>query len=813
MATPDNESVQYDIRIEAVLALKNLADLTNATQSFHQKITDTTLAVQEASARWGVSFGEAKARLQGLDQELSGAAESSTVFGSAGQQAWNQVGKSAEENANKTVGGINLMRTAMHVLVVGTIFEIINAFRTMFTEALDGLKKLEVSVYNLANAERALSESGIDVTFKDLEAVVDRLHTKFQGLFSKVQLQDAVADIAIATKELGLSAEQIEKIAQASAALQLRNPERTLQDVNKQLLTAILSGQTKGIRSLGVEASEAAIQQKALEMGLIQVGQKADAQAKSLATLELVYQATAGDAKNLAQYQNNLSGVTQTIQSTWQDLLATVAKLYGPEIIAGLKLVSGVLQGWLGIIQFLEPELQKLMANFIGIGRAVATAIEIMANPNLSRTEKIAKVFEAFKSGVSDTNAYFQQFIDNIDTATSSVNKLGDAFDSAGFGGEIEKIMEDSARAVDDLNEKLSQKQEDLDTEYQRKAADALTDYQRKVEDILREGANKVNEIKQKARRDDKDREAKYQLDLWELQQKYLMDLEDALHNRDAKTILRLQRQYAFDKEDLDRKKKLDDQKHAQEVADEVKNAQEDIKRRLEQAKIEYQRKLQDLNLAKAREEEDLQKWYRRELDDLHKAEQRKLEDLIKSWIQQGKITQAGAQYVYDILKHYFGPGGMTDALYQYMMQQLGAALQSAVGLGNAAGGISTPNGPIDTTTTSGGTQPVGSSGGTTSLGTQAGGLAEGGSFLATKPSTIRVGETRPELIQTTPLGRPGQDLNKLFMGANPTNGQEGMSGKLELAVNLSPDLELRVIRKALDGAADVLTRVNNSKV
>lgn len=817
MVAPNSEYLEFDIRLQARDAITQLQELTNAATTFQERVALVQAQVKQFSESTGMSLKASVSYFKEMDQTLADAGQQSALFGSQSKQGWMDVSAGAE----KATGGINLMRTALHVLAATAIFEVINAFRQLFTEAIDGLKSLEVSVYNLGNAERALSQSGIDITFKDLEAVVDRLHTKFQGLFSNVAIQDTVADIAIATKDLGLSAKQIEQIASASAAIQLRNPERTLQDVNKQLLTAILSGQTKGIRSLGVEASEAAIQQKALEMGLVAVGQKADAQAKSLATLQLIYDATSGDAKNLSQYQNNLSGVTQTITATWQDLVTQMAKIYGPEIITGLKVVLAILQGWLGIITALSPVLEHTMSIFIGLISAAAKYFAVVGNFKMSALEKTNAVIDAFKKGMSSTDAYFKQFVDNADTATGAVDNLNNAldkFDPQKFKEAIEGIITDSQRALDDLNTDVARKTEDINTKYQQKAEDALTKYQQKVQDIQRESANKVADIKQKAREEDASREAKYQLQLWEMQQKYLMDLEDALHNRDARAILRLQRQYAFDKEAAARKHALDNQQASQQVTDQIKQAQADQKQKLADALIAYQRELADQAKAKQRELDDLRVWEQRKRDDLRLAEQRKLEDLITSWINEGKITKQGAQRVYDILRSYFGPGGMTDALYKYMMQSLQGALQTAANIGVASGGIVVPTSGggqtlVNTTSTTGGTPPVGYGGHTTSLGTPAGGLAEGGSYLATTPTTIRVGENRPEIVQTTPIGRPGQDLNKLFMNASLNNGQGGGAGQLELGVTLSPDLESRIIRKTLDETAGVVMRVNKSKV
>ena len=118
----------------------------------------------------------------------------------------------------------------------------------------------------------------------------------------------------------------------------------------------------------------------------------------------------------------------------------------------------------------------------------------------------------------------------------------------------------------------------------------------------------------------------------------------------------------------------------------------------------------------------------------------------------------------------------------------------SAGGLGNASGGSAAAAG-------------LGSASGGTS------GLAEGGSFLATTRQNIQVAENGPELIQATPLGRIGADVNKLFMQAAMNKQGGGERGMLELGVTLSPDLETRIVRKSLDEAAEVVMKVNRMDV
>jgi hypothetical protein len=92
--------------------------------------------------------------------------------------------------------------------------------------------------------------------------------------------------------------------------------------------------------------------------------------------------------------------------------------------------------------------------------------------------------------------------------------------------------------------------------------------------------------------------------------------------------------------------------------------------------------------------------------------------------------------------------------------------------------------------------------------------LAEGGQFIATRPQKILVGEGgQPELVQVTPLSQiaSGQAAAN---GAGGINGLGGANGQTQISVmvDLSPDLEARVINRSLEGAADVIAQVRRGK-
>lgn len=279
------------------------------------------------------------------------------------------------------------------------------------------------------------------------------------------------------------------------------------------------------------------------------------------------------------------------------------------------------------------------------------------------------------------------------------------------------------------------------------------------------------------------------------------MDLEDALHARDARQVIRLQKQYEIDKEALARKQGLDDKQRDADQKAELEDAKIKRDQRLADAKLEYEQKLSDQRTAKQRELDDLAVWYKRELNDLQASIRRKLEALIAGWVAEKKITEANAAQAYGILSKYFGPGGMTDQLYQYLASKLAVPLPMP-SFGAAGGG---GTGPLPYW------QLLQNQQNATSTGTKGGRqMAEGGTLVATRPTSVTFGEAGPEMAQFTPLSRIGQDVGKVFSSGN---GGGGVGGTIVVQLDLSPDVEARVVETSMNGVADVVAKINRTKL
>jgi hypothetical protein len=844
-----NERVRFDIAVEvdaAIKALKNIAEtsensaeavkrlsmflakMSKDTRVPLEQLRQTMVGLNNAIAQKTGSglFSDFKGGDKGIFNAVKGyndAAVASGRFASTQGGVVTSVNKASKamEDADKKARGfghgIDVIRTAMGTLLAVGIFQFISALQSAFTTFIHNLRETELAIYNLVNAEKRLSEQGIDVTPKGLEETIAAVR-ELVPILSQIQAEELVSRIATnVAPALKLTNEQIRQMAEATALLYVRNKAlgKSFDEVEAQLTNAFLTGKvSQGINNLGVKISDQIVKDEALRLGLVKTAEEfnnltgeVEAQVKAQAMLSVVYKNATDDVESIGDYMETTDAQIERSKTAWDDLLTVLGQAGSSEWLAkAIGFIAGILESWVEIITFLTPLLQQFfavsIAGFMSLGYVMQHPLTGLVEFRKKFLEFKALALEDMMNGLGDA----------IDTPTAAVEDLGDAIDELDadeLKQKIEDIISDTQNAREDLAENLQRKLEDLDEEYRRKALDAEQDLQRKIEDINRDAERDLAKLKEKQRQDDLRDEEKYQLALWELRMRFLMDLEDALHARDARQVIRLQKQYNLDKEALAKKKALDDKTREQNQRAELEDVERKRQERIADAQLEYQQKLADQRVAKQRELEDLNTWYAREQADLEEAQQRKLETLLKGWVDEKKITAENAQAVYDILRGYFGPGGMTDALYQYMMQSLAASTQNAIATAmsgfSLGGGLATP---VVSTSSGSGDKGSRSGSGSTRRGR---GRAEGGTLIATRPTTVLMGERGAEAATFTPLNRIGRNEGRIDLNDSPMGGN-GMNGRLVVDLNLSPDLEARVIEKSMDGVGEVIERINSSK-
>jgi hypothetical protein len=375
--------------------------------------------------------------------------------------------------------------------------------------------------------------------------------------------------------------------------------------------------------------------------------------------------------------------------------------------------------------------------------------------------------------------------------------------------GALEKANEEILKAqlkleqdLQDIAIDLGRKMQDITTEYASKRADVERDYANKIGDINRDTQSKIADInrkaqesKAKAHADQLEKEREFQNKLKEMREDFLMDLDDALHARDARAILKLIKQYELEKLQAERKhgldqtnSKKDEQLRQQSYAAERKEAEEEGRAKLADAQRDYALKMAKLKADEEAEVVAAVLAANRKTEDTLKANEDRLKILAADLVSQFNLTKAGLDLILALYQMYYGDGGFISQVMAGMQstlagQQAPISVQSTIRSGNSSG----------------------------RQGSQVGHMAEGGTIIANRPTTVTFGERGMESASFTPIGRTGTDVNKLF-SALGSSGGDGSNGMVTIALDLSPDIEARITKNTMNKTAQIITKTRRSK-
>lgn len=849
MANQATDNVTYIISIEAAEAVQQLEALNAQTSSWDAKISQVTAKVQQLSAQWGTSFRSTIGVLKNADAEMQQASNSAGIFGlqvtnaatgatkSLSNIGFAQVAKEAEDASPRAVRSIDAMRIALGALTAMLVFNVVQAFQNFFSGAIKNAMDLQGALYNVANAERIMSEQGIDITPKGLQKMANELKA-LVPIMSQIDATKAISSLALFTKDLGYTKSQIDELSKAVGVLYVRNQAMGLsfEQVLSQVQTGLLTGRAQGIRDLGVSISESAIQQEALRLGLVKTDKEfqnltgdIQTQVKAQAMLSIIVRNTSKEQADLGKYMETDSGKMKTFSASIEDFKTRTGQAFLPILGVLAQLGSKILD--------VNTAFQKLFAFFdvSAITQIVApfVIIDQALKGNIHSVEDIDKVYASVFSKVNNwvqlhTGLILQQ-ADATDTATTASKNLGSALldmSKVDMSSFVDSLVSMGNR-LSQLDRDFSQQQANYQDEYNTKISRMQQDYQTEVAKTIQDFNDKRASAEQTYRNNQIDAEAKFQEQMRELRAKYLFDLEDALRNRDARQVLRLQAQFKMDKDNLQHNYDIENASRARqyqkEMADLRKQEAEKLQELASAEKIKEQRAAEDF----AREQAQRQQRYENEKADLIKQMDDKLHEEAAKLAEELGLRQGSADDIYNLLKKYYGPQGLFDGLYDYSYNslvsrtsQMLAALQ-----GLAAQGMATATelsgafvGSTNTGSYRGGGGTTGGIVGSTNSGDYRGGggttqttpiispvsnkRAKGGIDYVTSPTTVTYGEAGPEWAIFLPQGRSLAEVPNNVGGGTPP----GLEGHVTVALDVSPDLEARITENTLNQAADAVT-------
>lgn len=419
------------------------------------------------------------------------------------------------------------------------------------------------------------------------------------------------------------------------------------------------------------------------------------------------------------------------------------------------------------------------------------------------------------------------------------------------YQDDMAKIDKDGAEKRLDIFNKFLDDVTQISVKAQQDITDATTKYNRDVADVNRQFAQQRAQAEQKYRDNELKAERDFQEKMRRLREDFILNLEDAVRERDALQIIRLTRKYNLDRDRLLRDNAEETRTRKEAFARETRDAEAQKNERLRQLKEELDARIADINLNKDREiaartaqykqeqadlEVSLQKQrderlarYDQQQEDLKKSQQDQIDSLVENWMDQYNHNKEGTDRIKAALDAAIGPSGTLSLIWSTYFAALKAnsaatrdqliadSLAMTGYMQAAASGMIAPNPQSLIPPNAPQTNPNWSGAPTSANSPNAGtspflagyGLpqsiidllhrlgvpdyAEGGTIVATKPTLAMFGERGMERASFTPANRMSS-----MMG----------NGKVTVALDLSPDLEARIVDNTLNEMAEVIVSV-----
>lgn len=211
------------------------------------------------------------------------------------------------------------------------------------------------------------TKTKVEVIFGDMsKSILEWSETSAQALGqSKQQALDAASNFAIFGKAAGLANQELVDFAESNVQLasDLASFFNTSPEEAIMAIGAAYRGESEPIRRYGVLINEAALQQKALELGIISQLGPLTQQQKILAANALILDQTKDAQGDFARTSDGLANSSRILNAQFKDMLATLGQNLLPIALMVVKALNAMLESF----NKLPPGAQKMILVFLGL--------------------------------------------------------------------------------------------------------------------------------------------------------------------------------------------------------------------------------------------------------------------------------------------------------------------------------------------------------------------------------------------------------------------------------------------------------------
>jgi hypothetical protein len=397
---------------------------------------------------------------------------------------------------------------------------------------------------------------------------------------------------------------------------------------------------------------------------------------------------------------------------------------------------------------------------------------------------------------------------------------------------DIKSKFEELGKALQDALDAAQFKQANANVatwqKYWNTLADLARDYANRVADLQRSLTADLARMDRDYRRNEKRAQQDHLRDMKKLRDDYLNNLEGALRERDALQVIRLTREYDTEKKYREEQYQLEKQRRKEDYEEQRRERIQQYEEQMAEAARQYAERLAEAQKQRDEELDAIKAEYEKE-----KAEaQKKFDDDVEAYAQylidKYDLSAANLKQIDELIKAAYAPGSPMDTYWTTFMEKLRVARENAT---RSAASIvaALTRMMVALLTMLGISRAVGAAGGTRPIPPSSTRHARGG--RVERDEIAIVGEEGPELfVPEVPGEIIPADLTRQLFGRRTTIGWDvagqpdlsasvnnssvsdynmnvsgGARDKVDILIQLSPDLEGRIMHNTLGEAASII--------
>lgn len=287
--------------------------------------------------------------------------------------------------------------------------ESVNAVQVVFGDAADGVL--------------AIGESAAD-SFGLAESEFNQFAVQFSNFASTISTGSGQSIV-------GVVEDITRRVADFASVMNIDVPEAA------EKFQSGLAGQVRPLREYGIDVSDAATKQKALELGLAETSGELTEQDKVLARYKLIMEQTSKTAGDFKNTQDDLANATRTLSANFEDFKATAGEQLAPELaeLAG--------QG-IQLFDILDSDVN------LGWSQRLSAVTQSL----LGESQESIDAYVRERSAINDRNEALAKSTPITDAAAHSISEANTA---AREGGEYQKAFGAAIEDTTDETEELAE--------------------------------------------------------------------------------------------------------------------------------------------------------------------------------------------------------------------------------------------------------------------------------------------------------------------------------------------------------------------